>query len=67
VDASAYLPPLDPELARRFYALDDAAQEFYQERAGIREFCAGLPRRDAEQAAWEDTVRYLEQRAADRP
>ena len=60
--ASTYVPPLDPELARKFYALDPAAQEFYQERAGIRQFDAGQSRRGAEAAAWEDTLRYLEQR-----
>ncbi|MFZ4535925.1 hypothetical protein [Propionivibrio sp.] len=64
MEAPKYTPPLDPELARKVYALDDDAQEFYQERAGIRQFCAGLSRRHAEQAAWEDTVRYLEQRDA---
>lgn len=63
--ASTYVPPLDPELARKFYALDPAAQEFYQERAGIRQFDGGQSRREAEAEAWEDTLRYLEQRNAD--
>lgn len=60
--ASKYVLPLDPELARKFYALDPAAQEFYQERAGIRQFDAGQSRREAEAGAWEDTLRYLERR-----
>ena len=62
--ASEYVPPLDPELARKFYALDPAAQEFYQERAGIRQFDGGQSQREAEAEAWEDTLRYLEQRNA---
>lgn len=64
MDAAKYVPPLDPELARKFYALDEAAQEFYQERAGIRQFDGGQSRREAEAGAWEDTLRYLEQRDA---
>lgn len=62
MDAPEYVPPLDPELARKFYALDPAAQEFYQERAGIRQFDGGQSQREAEAEAWEDTLRYLEQR-----
>ena len=60
--ASIYMPPLDPELARKFDALDLTAQEFYQERAGIRQFDGGQSRREAEAGAWEDTLRYLERR-----
>lgn len=63
--ATKYVPPLDSELARKFYALDPAAQEFYQERAGIRQFDGRQSRRDAEAGAWEDTLRYLELRDAD--
>jgi len=62
--AMKYVPPLDPDLARKFYALDPAAQEFYQERAGIRQFDSRQSRREAEAGAWEDTLRYLEQRDA---
>jgi hypothetical protein len=60
----SHTPPVDSALARKFYALDPAAQEFYQERAGIREFDGGQSRREAEADAWEDTLRYLEQRDA---
>ena len=67
MEASEYPPPRDPELARRFYALDAAAQEFYQERAGIREFSGMQSRRAAEQGAWEDTLRYLAQRNGGTP
>lgn len=57
-------PPLDPDLAIKVEALDDDAQEFYQERAGIRQFVGDLSRLEAEAAAWKDTMRYLEQRNA---
>lgn len=57
-----YKLPLDLNLAIKVDALDDDAQEFYQERAGIRQFDGGLSRPEAEAAAWEDTLRYLEQR-----
>ena len=57
-----YILPLDPDLAIKVFALDDNAQEFYQERAGIRQFDGGLSRVEAEAAAWEDTLFYLEQR-----
>ena len=56
------VPPADPDLAMKVDALDDDAQEFYQERAGIRQFVGGLSRPEAEAAAWKDTLRYLEQR-----
>lgn len=62
MNARKYTPPLDPNLAIKVDALDDAVQEFYQERAGIRQFDGGLSRPEAEAAAWEDTLRYLEQR-----
>jgi hypothetical protein len=66
MNAPKYTPPLDPELAKKFYALDDAAQEFFTERSGIREFSGGQSRPVAEAGAWEDTLRYLEQRDSDR-
>ncbi len=59
-----YVPPLDPVLARKFDALDVVAQEFYQERAAIREFDGQQSRQEAEAAAWEETLRYLERRNA---
>lgn len=64
MNARKYAPPLDPNLAIKVDALDDAAQEFYQERAGIRQFDGGLSRPEAEAAAWTDTLHYLEQRNA---
>lgn len=58
-----YKPPLDPELARKFNALDENSQEHFQERSGIIfTSCPGISLADAEAAAWEDTLRYLERR-----
>lgn len=57
-----YMPPLDPDLAIKVLALDENAHEFFQERAGVRQYLGGLSRPKAEAAAWEDTLRYLEQR-----
>lgn len=54
--------PLDYELAKKVEALDDDAYEVFQERAGIRQFDGLQSRRAAEAGAWEDTLRYLEQR-----
>lgn len=67
MDAPKYTPPLDPELARKVYALDDDAQEFYHERAGLREFSGEQSRWKAEKGAWEDTLRYLAQRNGGTP
>lgn len=59
----SYTPPLDPELARKFYALDANGMEHFQERAAIIfTSCHGISLADAEAAAWEDTLRYLERR-----
>lgn len=59
-----YLPPSDPFLAEWFAELDDDAMEFFQERAGIREFDGRLTRAKAEAAAFDDTCIYLQQRKA---
>jgi hypothetical protein len=69
MNAPKYPSLLDPELARKFYALDDDSKEFFTERAGIRQFSGQQSRTEAEAGAWEDTLRYLEQRnaAPDRP
>ncbi len=64
MNAPKYTPPLDPDLAIKVDALDDAAQEFFQERAGIRHYDGCISQTEAEAAAWEDTLRYLEQRDA---
>lgn len=62
MNAPKYTPPLDPDLAIKVDALDDAAQEFFQERSGVRQYDGGLSRAEAEEAAWTDTLHYLEQR-----
>ncbi len=57
-----YTPPLNPVLAQWVDALDDDAREFFEERAGIREYDGGFPRNQAENLAWAETQRYLERR-----
>lgn len=32
--------------------------EFYEERAGVREFDGGYPRAEAERLAFQDTIKY---------
>lgn len=56
-------PPSNPTLQRWFITLDEDAQEFYQERAAIREFQGNQPRAMAERLAWVDTLSYLKTRA----
>jgi len=51
--------PLDPEIAEWFASLDDNCKEFFNERAGIREFDGGLSRQEAESAAQQDVRRWL--------
>lgn len=63
MNASECTPPLDPKLAELVNALDEDALYYFNERAAIREFDGGVPRRDAEALAWEETQRYLEQRS----
>lgn len=59
-------PPLAPPLNRRhaqaLSRLDAAAQEYFQERAAIRQYDAGLPRAQAEALAWSDLQRWMKQR-----
>ncbi len=54
---------MDPLVADAFKAMDEDAQEFMQERCGIREYLGELERREAEQAALIETIRYLCRRA----
>jgi hypothetical protein len=42
--------------------LDDDAREYYEERAGIAQFDAGMTREEAELAARELTEAYLQRR-----
>jgi hypothetical protein len=43
-------------------SLDANANEFFQERAGILEFDAGLSRLEAERAAYRQTLDWLQSR-----
>lgn len=45
-----------------FETLDDDAREFFEERAGIAEFEAGMSRLDAELTAKALTESYIERR-----
>jgi hypothetical protein len=50
-----FLQPLSPDVAAFLKGLDENMLEFYQERAAIAEFEAGMSRADAEQFALELT------------
>lgn len=54
--------PVDRRVARFVATLDPDAQEFFEERAAILEFEAGLARADAERQASELTRDYLARR-----
>lgn len=61
MDAQKYLPPLDPELARKFAQLSDDQKEFFSERAAMREYMSeGVTRQQAEAGAWKDVVSYFQ-------
>jgi len=54
--------PVDQVVARFVAGLDADAREFFEERAAILEFEAGLARADAEQQAYVLTRSYLARR-----
>jgi hypothetical protein len=54
--------PVDPEIANWAASLDEDAREFFNERAGIREFDGGMPRQEAESEAQKDVLRWLSTR-----
>jgi len=56
---SRYPVPLNPDIARWAASLDDNAREFFNERAGIREYEGGLPREEAELEAMNDVLHWL--------
>lgn len=57
--ASRYPVPLDAGVARLVQQLDDGRREAFEERAGILEFDAKLPRLEAErQALLQTLARY---------
>lgn len=57
--ASHYPVPLNPDIAKWAASLDDNAREFFNERAGIREYEGGLPREEAELEAMNDVLHWL--------
>ena len=59
MSAPKYTRPLSPTVAHWAEKLDANAREFFEERAAIHEFEAGMSRRDAEAAAQVATERYL--------
>ena len=54
--------PADRQVSRFVSTLDPDAREFFEERAAILEFEAGLARADAERQASELTRDYLARR-----
>jgi hypothetical protein len=61
-ETPAFPVPLDPEIAQWVMTLDDDAREFFEERAGIREFDGGLSRPEAEAAARQDVREWQRRR-----
>ena len=51
---------MDPDIRRKVALLSCNLREFFEERAGILEFEGGMSRGEAEQEAFELTVRFGE-------
>ena len=51
-------PPIDADVARAVARLNHGQREFFEERAGILEFDAGLPRAEAEREALAQTREF---------
>ena len=62
MNSPTYQPPLSPQIAQWLAELDDDANEFFQERAAVREHMGGFSRAEAENLAWAETQRYVERR-----
>ena len=58
-----YTRPLRPDVAQWADGLDDDAREWFEERAAIYEYEAGMSRHDAEVAAKSATVQFLASRS----
>lgn len=54
-------PPIDASIARAVARLNPGQREFFEERAGILEFDAGLPRAEAERQALAQTREFYGQ------
>ena len=59
MSAPRYQRPLSPDVAHWADALDANAREWFEERAAIYEFEAGMSRGDAEAASKSATERFL--------
>ena len=66
MNAAKYTPPLAADVAQWADSLDGAAREYFEERAGIREFDGAQSRLDGERAAMEETIQWLHQRGEPR-
>ena len=58
MDKPQYPEVQDQGLADKVAALDEDAREFFEERAGIRQYEGGLSRQEAEAQAYEDVWRW---------
>lgn len=54
--------PCDPQMADVWKTLDDDAKEFFDERAAMAEYEAGLSRAEAEAMAMRLTLAYIQRR-----
>lgn len=61
MDGPKYTLPLDPQVANAVSQLDEVSLDFWIERASIREYDGGLPRRRAEWLALQDVLRWQAQ------
>ncbi|MFZ5499670.1 MAG: hypothetical protein ACOY6N_11540 [Pseudomonadota bacterium] len=59
MNASKYIRPLRLDVAQWADELDEDAREWFEERAAIYEYEAGMSRHDAEVAAQLATTLYL--------
>ena len=55
-----YQPPLSPQIAQWLAELDDDANEFFQERAAVREHMGGFSRAEAENVLVEILLRTVD-------
>lgn len=62
MDGPTSTSPLNPQIAQWLAELDEDANEFFQERAAVREHLGGFSREEAENLAWAETQRYVERR-----
>jgi len=49
---------MNQQLTAWLLTLDANAREFFEERAGIRQFDGGLSREEAERLAMQDVIKY---------